>query len=448
MKKSLLLCALGAAGLSVNAQQAVNLSANGGGHKLPGYYSKPVDHSKIHHASTQRTTATGSYWYSYQEMNYLSAVASTGIFPIYNDSTTFIPNGTPSPFFWYIQGLGTSFDPTSVTMSPTGVQNPDITDLPTFTITDTKAYTVDSIEIVGRYYRQDYNNYVDTLNIYVVAAASANSGTAQLFLKDEYCYTNLQIPDSTIHFGDAVYDTVNNRISSSDVPSVVKVQKILDAAAFADSLSSGYHDWRLKLPTTLNAPAGSKIVAYQQYVSGHTYRFGIDIDSANVWGVLCYELNGADTYPKQLVDDANSGLLITTAARYNQDDQGTKVGGKQYLNTTYFYGPTAGFDDPWFAFHISCPTCVSVGVAGTSTAVSEVKVVPNPASSQVTISFTAAANSAATVSLTNMLGQVVASKTITGNSVDFNTAALPAGVYAYTIDANGARTTGRVVVAH
>ncbi len=445
MKKSLLLCALGAACLSANAQQAVSVNPNGGRIQLPGTHSKAVDHNRAKPGATQRTTATGGYWYSFQELNFLSSVSKSSATPIYNDSTLYVPGGTP-PFFWYVMGLGTSFDPTSPSMSPTGVQNPDITDLPFFTVTSTKAYSVDSIEIAGFYVRQPYNNYVDTLNIYITAATAANTGTAQLFLKDPYCFTNLQIPDSTLHFGDMVYDTVTNSITAASVPSIIKVQKILDAAAFADSTASGLHDWRLKLPTTINAPAGSKIVAYQQYISGNQYRFGYDIDSANIWYVLSYELNGTDTYPKQLQNDANAGLIATTKARYNMDDQGTWVGGKQYLGTTYLYGNTAGFDDPWFGFHVSCPTCVAVDVNSVK-AVTDIKVVPNPANNQVNISF-AGSNGQATVSLTNMLGQVVASKTFTGTSVDFNTAQLPAGVYAYTIDASGTRTTGRIVVAH
>ena len=48
------------------------------------------------------------------------------------------------------------------------------------------------------------------------------------------------------------------------------------------------------------------------------------------------------------------------------------------------------------------------------------------------------------------MGQVVASQNATGatGNVEFNTSALPAGIYIYTFNANGERTTGRIVVAH
>ena len=56
-----------------------------------------------------------------------------------------------------------------------------------------------------------------------------------------------------------------------------------------------------------------------------------------------------------------------------------------------------------------------------------------------------------TVTLNNVVGQTVASQTISNTAngtATFNTASLPAGVYIYTLTSNGTRSVGQIVVAH
>lgn len=79
------------------------------------------------------------------------------------------------------------------------------------------------------------------------------------------------------------------------------------------------------------------------------------------------------------------------------------------------------------------------------------KATPNPATSDFTVSFTQAVPAAAVVSITNTVGQVVATQNVaatTSGSTTFSTANLPAGVYFYSVNADGGRATGRIVVAH
>jgi len=60
----------------------------------------------------------------------------------------------------------------------------------------------------------------------------------------------------------------------------------------------------------------------------------------------------------------------------------------------------------------------------------------------------------ATVSITNAVGQVIATKEVANviakqnNIVTFSTADLSAGLYFYTVEAKGQRTTNRFVVTH
>ncbi|MCD6011101.1 MAG: Secretion system C-terminal sorting domain [Flavipsychrobacter sp.] len=110
-------------------------------------------------------------------------------------------------------------------------------------------------------------------------------------------------------------------------------------------------------------------------------------------------------------------------------------------------GPSA-LQYPFVKYHVYCPTCplVDPSLGVDEVAATNVTVTPNPAVNEVSISFNSSAS--ATVSLTNIVGQVVAAQTVNNGVAVFNTSALPAGVYVYAVEANGERTTGRVVVAH
>ena len=59
----------------------------------------------------------------------------------------------------------------------------------------------------------------------------------------------------------------------------------------------------------------------------------------------------------------------------------------------------------------------------------------------------AQAASVVTQSLT-MLGQIVARQEVSKGSAGFNTSALPAGVYIYSVALNGERLTGKVIITH
>ena len=450
MKKILLLLVLGISDLSVNAQvNNANMFTGGDQRQVPIYTGARAVRQDFHPA--RKTTATNAYWYSFQEENYTTS-AYTSITPVYNDSSLLVSvaDGASTPFNWYILGLGTSFDPTSVDFLPANIVNPNVP-ATTFAIANTNAYSIDSIEIVGFYDRKPYNNYVDTLNIYVMAAGPSITGTVLASLQNVYFLTNIGIPDSTIHYADARYDSVTNTIISSVVPGIIKIQKILDSAAYADSTAQGLNDWFFRLPSTLNVPAGAKVVGWQQYKSGHAYAFNRDIDSANLWNTLTYELNGQGTFPSQKVNDYNSGLLMTSLGQYDISGNGTFIGGQQYLNNTYYYGAGANFDDPYFAFRVTCPTCIPFAVSQVKENVRGVNAYPDPASEELNITYTLNNTDDVSISITNMLGQVVASQKI-ANTVNgkatFNTAQLSSGTYIYSVRSGVSCITGHVVIAH
>jgi hypothetical protein len=105
---------------------------------------------------------------------------------------------------------------------------------------------------------------------------------------------------------------------------------------------------------------------------------------------------------------------------------------------------------------LSCPSCDVVKKPNSikeSSLFADVKAFPNPANAELNIPFTVKGNSTVAVSITNMVGQVIATQTIEANAgqtatATFNTSNLASGVYMYTLKADGQQVTNRFSVAH
>jgi type IX secretion system substrate protein len=156
-------------------------------------------------------------------------------------------------------------------------------------------------------------------------------------------------------------------------------------------------------------------------------------------------------YPTFDPADYNEGL-------FNKNySSGLATGGGKYdYSPQWGWSSTGGgayyWQFPEVSFHIVCTSCVPVpeNVAPVSS-VNGVKAYPNPAAEELNISYSLTKVSDISVSLTNMVGQVVATQkmsNVAAGKVVFNTTTLPAGVYEYTLTANGDRTTGQVAIAH
>ena len=139
-------------------------------------------------------------------------------------------------------------------------------------------------------------------------------------------------------------------------------------------------------------------------------------------------------------DRSMSGLMFSSdSSRY------TPV-----INIEIFNTPDFSREVLNFAGHVVCADCdpVSVGLVGKE--IYEIDAYPNPAVDVVNIPFILTSTTDATVTLTNAVGQVV--RTQSFSSVDratakFNTSNLTNGLYLYTVEANGQRRSGRVMIA-
>jgi len=464
MRKLLLLSTAGLLGFSCFAQQSypslVRLD-NNTGHMGKAALNAPREAASVFKKSTStaaKTSATQGDWFSYVDCNYIDGVAYGWYYSIFEDSTVTSVNSDGATIYHSVYGLGMSFDPTSENYYDEAYQ-PQYS--PSFRVKSKDAYSIDSFYFSGKYMRV-VNTDIDTLFIELVKT-SANEHTFLLAFgsqasKDSVGY-HVNPIDSVMRFADATYDAENNKLSDSiDVNDIVRIMIPLDDNFYADSTAGGNHSRVIGLDNPLVVDSNEVVVAYVHFKSGGVHSLGTPLTSVNSYRLYTYERDGAYTYAQQFGSDYTSFLFATKKAKYGTPDgesffyfQGHKllVPSSAYLNPT-------GFGIPDYAFYVTCQTCDDdPGPNSVNETVNNIKAIatPNPVTgNEVKISFNVKnAGNGVTVSIMNMMGQTVQSVDMgnqTQGAAVINTSALPAGMYMYSVQANGERKTGRFVISH
>jgi hypothetical protein len=463
MKKLFLLLSAGLVGLVANAQQSQSIMIS---HPLSAAQEKsraiarPLAHSQStarhnnQSAAAKTTNANGAWFDYYYQLDNGSGTYNG--YELYQDSNIVYAGTTQSSFF---HGLGESFDPTDSSFYYT-MQN-SAAGFVNFQIMNSNSYEVDSFEFNGKY-QMNNPNYVDTLILELMVAGSSNSGTYLVqyteagAISDWY---NIN-PQGMPRFADAAYASTNmatppiiyNEMDNSVITSIQRDTMILNAAVFADTNSDGSEVFQFNLSAPLQVPAGSKVIAFVHFKSGFEYPLGTSDAVAN------YIIAGAGVPtapgipPPQSVGSYQAGLIADNQNTYS--DTGfvlTGISNYDELIPNSAYDGAPGWDAPDFNFYVTCSSCYNTSVKSVNSIVSKVSAYPSPANDNVNVSFTLGNSADVTVSLTNEIGQVVNTQNfgnVASGIATLNTSTLPAGVYFYTVNANGERSTGKVLVAH
>jgi hypothetical protein len=332
-------------------------------------------------------------------------------------------------------------------------------------ITNSDSYTIDSIAIFGVYgFNPTKTSVVDTLRLSFVqgnntASSDIRSGVSLL---------------STSHYGALAipvfaYDSVRNMTApySTSTHTVNKQDILLTSANWGDTTSNGIFAGVYKLTTPVNAVATDMVGVSISFISGDpTY-------TANATVVDFV----ADTYPFndfvpliEFCATGTSSSATTSWAPYHTGDFNSGMYKKlpNIDNGHNFYVPhwawststgASNLQYPEIAWHATCSSC---GVVTWSLPVDHtlvkntvdqptINAYPNPATNRLSVTFKLGSVSNVSVFLTNMVGQTVATQSINnvseGKAV-FNTSELANGVYMYSVNTNGTRSTGHVVIAH
>ncbi len=350
-------------------------------------------------------------------------------------------------------------------------------------ITAYDAYVIDSVAVCGAYERNPAKpTIVDTLIFTFVTGNGAS--TADLANGLEYPAGALPsayglttgLPLLTMY-----YDSLNNRAGGSNgialiVPPITtvvpitaptRVYKMLmnvpDTLGFTHTIGelntvyprAGHSD-----PTiNVSVPAGNYTSMSISFKSGEAgipdYATIRNVDQTYNYG--CYtpiigfaaDAAGDPVFPPFVLGDWTSGYFKRL---YSANSVGTYV--PNWGWTTTGTGPSF-LQYPFVSFHVSCASCLSIPdsrlAVNNVTEATSVKVYPNPSNEVVNIDFNTGNAANTVVTLSNVLGQVVATQNM-GNvakgKASFNTANLPAGVYMYNVSVNNISNTGRVVVGH
>ncbi len=464
MKKLFLLLTASSMAMSAGAQERnASVVFNLGAANTQKHDVRPATQPIMtHNHSGAKTTTVASAWYDYgtEILATNATLAGTGFSSMYfwPDTTAIFGTGsTTTPFLGYnVPAAGYSYNvSTGIGFNPMG------NDWATASkqIATTDAYTIDSAEVVGVYGRPNGATYTDHIHlsfVYGDLTSATNIGKGGFI--DPTLLANYSLASTdTAWFPETFYDSLSNGMgkrTTGSGPAAYSVDFPLTATDTSVTFTHGY-----KFPVNFSVPAGNMAAMSVSFKPGSSFvPFDTVIKSDGSYKYGCFEpivnfaTDGASgnvvfapyTGGNHLTDDQTVGYLKTLGST----DGGWAGDYVPHLSYTASTGGAWYEQYPFILFHIAGP---STKIQNVNANLTGVTATPNPATTLVAISFNLINTSNVSVSLTNMLGQVVATETVNGTNngkVTFNTSVLPNGIYIYTVSANGENKTGRVVVAH
>ena len=419
---------------------------------------------KNNHAAF-KTTVGGPYsdWYDLWDEMYDTSSTTLPhsyqfLWALYPDSNIYDNSGIYAPYYIFTHGLGMSFDPSDSAYYYHAF-NPAYRVSAPFNFR--YSYQLDSFWIPGIYERYDTTSAnVDSLIIEFIVTQNGgtpDSGAYSLIFAADTNFHH-STPDQTPRFATSRYFRLADECID---PVLTKVHyqryafPLTAATAFATAIT------KFNLTTPLTVPTNKYLVAYVYFKSQVAYPLGTTSITANDYWLYAGEPIGVSTWFPQSAHNSigytgsrQAGLIATNQVRYN--DLGYTFGGHNVLIPNYAWAPVVshvppGFSVPHMAFHITWTTPPPAYTSAEISANTVVSVFPNPATDVLNIGFTLDQNRHVKVSLVNTLGQTVATRemgVLSSGKAVFNIAGLPAGVYLYVLEADGMRSTGRVLIAH
>ncbi len=412
---------------------------------------------KIHKAPTSNMKVTAAGPRNYDHQAYVESVSSTmsgASMPMWHDST--IRQN-------FTSGLGTiNFSSVADALYPfdglwNDASNPNF--LGKTAVTSTDAYTVDSVSLQG-FYVLGNSGSASAIDTMIISVAYQPGGATYYWRKATSAWAAPYLPSGkdTLFWPSPINVDSLQRFAKSypytGTTTVTWKAPLDPTLRSALTSTSTFQTFKYKLPTPLNVPAGNSAIVSYTFKTGDTYNKNVDTITQR------HHFRAGFAF----VEAGTSTSTPMTYYWYAGDHSGSSI---MFSTDSNFYAPTlviGATNDAtkWFnqyllnTFTISCATCDVVKTIGINekSIVSAVKAYPNPANNEINIPFILNNNAVASVSVSNLLGQTVATQNL-GNIVAgqettarFSTSSLTPGVYFYTVEANGQRITNRFTVAH
>ncbi len=328
-------------------------------------------------------------------------------------------------------------------------------------ITSTDAYAVDSIAFTGAYLVNPARAVVDTLRVSFVYGNGATSAdvyktTANITsgsILENYGAVGGTMDMYRMHHNGARLTPTGSTMITKDI----YLNNLTTPPSWAADTVNGVYVGKVGLGTAgtgISIPAGSMVGVSVSFISG---------DAVPAYDTVFI---GSPAVPPVKYNMFRAGVVHRGSASaaafpmYSSTDR--NMGGFVDKTTTNSYVPqwywssgtaAASVQYPDISYRAICASCGVVGTVevGNVAKITNAVAYPNPANDMLYVPFTLNATGDVTVTLTNMVGQVVASQTISNvanGKASFNTANLANGVYSCTIAVGNERTTGRVSIVH
>ncbi len=463
MKRSILL--LGALGVSLGASAQLQQASvvqkpamDAGTHTaLPVHVNRIVRGESM---DQQKGTATTTRLYNYVDQlakanpailasnsnydNYPYMWFDASAKGIYSDA-----NGNPEADSIKLISLGSIMHPFWAGYNGTG-------DWPrgTMMMTNTDAYTVDSITFYGVYGRPNSRtSVVDTLRIaYTYGGAAAGSNLPI------YYFTGMtsKYGTDTVRSAFCRFDPIRHVMTkppTSTGPTVAWKDVLLT------STDTGFV--AASIAPAMSVPAGNLVAATVTFISGdNTYTPGDTVfrgASLNPTEPFKYGMFRPQIFVEKLVSGTTPGFATYAKGNYNAGvfAQFPVSDSLYYPNWAWSTGGGTGasvYQFPYVDWKISCTSCNGLSVADISKTATVGLPYPNPANNSVSLPIEMKESAVVNASLHNMMGQVIATQSLgklgahQQATINFSTANLSNGIYFITVEANGNQVSKRVAV--
>lgn len=448
------------------AQQRTTASVPGGPSGGNVSSSEREQYKARAYGAANKTTAGGVRWYNYARdyVDTIEQVLSGGAtyvigrtVPMWQDTNMIIQCASAA---WHVNLVSVAdiFAP----------EAPAFNDSTYFegllTVADTSSYIIDSIVICGKYrFNPAKTAVVDTLRLSFVQGNGGAESSDDIFGGT----TTTTSHYGTITFHDLHYDSIKNYARHTmawGTPSDNVKDIILTSANWGDTLSDGTMLLQIALPLPLSVSGHGCAGVSLSFVSGDpAIPTGVSFDTLtrsdgsykfNVFEpMIDFVYDG--TWPQWAMlpplNDHNAGYFKQLPA---------SAGGWAGKYTPQFeFTPSFGeghyvYQYPDIYWRVSCTGCKLMPPA---TDVAKVPLIikadtyPNPAADILHIPFRLSQNSAVEISLTNIVGQVVASRymgNVASGTAVINTSAIPDGLYICTITAGTEHSVSKIAVTH
>ena len=440
-----------------------NTSVHKSTHHISGRH---VDRSQLKDLDLRKTSGSTGSWYDYPD-TVIGTTETIGLntVPMWQDTAAIFGSsggsytgyGIPSFGYCYSTSVGAIFDPMDSAWAAYG----DF-------ISPSSGFTIDSVMVTGIYGRPVGPTYTDSLKLTFLYGNGDTTSNLPFFYTDGpglWSWTGLSgTADTAFWWPDMRWDTAQNTSTNNTGVSIAPITYTFPLGPADTSVTYAF---TRSYPVNIVVPPGNFAAMSISFISGAptfpvfpatdtveyadgSFKYGDFQPLFAGWGSMTFPyppVSGPSyPWPLAITDDFTTGFF-----KFEGANDGN--GWSPYYIPNWAFDADAGSgyyqQYPYVYFHAY--SSLSTKTSTINNPLSQVKAYPNPAHDEVTIAFSLSAPASVSVSFTNVLGQVVSEQQMgvvtTGNAV-MNTSALPAGVYFYTVTANGRRNTGKVLVAH